>query len=1250
MLVRDDAGHDKQLVGYVVLEVQGGGSEVLSDIKAGLSRHLPGYMIPGHFLLLESLPLTLNGKVDKQALPAPGSQYLEQSEYVAPRNEVESTLCDIWSSALRVERVGIRDNFFELGGHSLIATRMVSMVREALGVEVPLRYVFLAPTIEDFAKELSSERSTFVLPEIEPGQGVEDIPLSYAQQRLWFIDRLQGQSVQYNMPAAFVIKGKLNKAALQKTLNTIVERHEILRTNFIDGAEGAIQIIRPPLDVPVLYHDLSCLDEVAQQLSINSVIEEDAEKPFDLAQDLLIRVNLLICSDDYYVMTFTTHHIISDAWSTAVLVKELKAFYESYTERQSPALPSLSVQYKDYTLWQRGWLGDDVLDSQLAYWKQQLSAIPSLHDLPLDYPRPARQEFTGIYFKRSINAEHIQGIRSLCQTYKVTEFMLLQTVFALLVSRFSNSGDVVIGSPISGRFHKNTEDLIGCFINTLALRTKIDNEASFESVLIQNKTMILEAFEHQYLPFEMMVDALRPERNTAYSPLFQILFSVQKESTPAITAKTLTIEERVREKNIVRFDLELEISTDADDWMAEWKYSTSLFSQQSIEQLADSFELLLSEIIAAPKKEVGFYDVVDEQQILAAEQSQPYVSIGNKRCIHHLFEQQVECYPNKIAVVYEQQSLTYRELNTQANQLAHHLISIGVNPDTLVGLCFERSLEMLIATLAILKAGGAYVPIDPVYPRSRIEFTLADSGVDIVLTQEHLSVQLSLSDQQIINVAANSYSFAEYPSNNPQVEQLGLGNLAYIIYTSGSTGTPKGVLVEHHNVVELFSGCSEHFQFSDTDVWTLFHSNAFDFSVWEIWGAFIHGGKLVIVPKTVSKDSVAFSYLINQEQVTVLSQTPSAFYPLIKPLAQLQPEKYLRYVVFGGEALEYGKLKEWYDTVIADSVELINMYGITETTVHVTYHKVLNEQVEQSRSLIGQPLPHLHAYICNEQMRLQPDGVIGELYVGGAGVTRGYLNRPELTEQRFVSSRFEEQASKLYRTGDLVRRLPDGQLEYMGRTDEQVKIRGFRIELGEISNALVQHDIINDAAVIALTDNNGEKRLVAYLVADKHQNIQEAEYAHVNDSLKRFLEATLPSFMIPVFFVWLDVLPLTNNGKLDKKALPAPQAENLVTHEYVAPRNSNEEKLCEIWKQILAVKTVGIDDSFFALGGHSLLATKLVNQIRDNLNVEVPLLAIFENPTVRGIAEKLEHYKEKQTLSGLSVKEDNNDEIEYGEL
>ena len=1035
------------------------------------------------------------------------------------------------------------------------------------------------------------------------------LPASYAQQRMWFLDRLEATNSAYNVPMATRLRGALDVNALERALCAVVERHESLRTGFtlVDGVPH--QVIYAPTPVSLELIDLSGRpdrEERAQDLVVGSASEH-----FDLAAERLFRAILLKLGDEDHVFSITLHHIITDAWSGAVLNREIAELYGGLVEGRDVELPELPIQYADYAVWQQQWMESGGLDQQLEHWTEKLAGAPPLLELPTDRPRPSEQSYRGATARTVMPSELLEQVRALGEREGSTLFMTLLAAFAVLLSRYSGQDDIVVASPVANRGRVELEGLIGFFVNTLPLRVNTDDDPSFRELLQRVRDTALGAFNNQDLPFEKLVETLNPVRQLSFPPLAQVTFVLNAIEGPLALAG-LEAARVTGARLTTKFDLGLYAVEVRDGLRLSIEYSTDLFDEATIVRMLSHFETLLGSAVAEPARPVSQLRLLEDAERWAALATWDGGVVEYPvACMHERFERRAVESPDAIAVSFGGVSLCYRELNERANRLAHRLRARGARPGTLVALLLEPSLEMVIAILAVLKAGAAYVPLDPESPSERLAFVLDDTRSPIAVTVARLIDRLPVDGVQ--TVAVDDGGLAEESTADPE-PWASPEDLAYVIYTSGSTGQPKGVQVEHRQVARLFSATDDWYRFGPADTWTLLHSYAFDFSVWELWGALAHGGRLVIADRATTRTPAALAELIAGEQVTVLNATPSLFLAIQSELLGRAERLALRVVIFGGEALHPPALRSWFESYGDRGPTLVNMYGITETTVHVTYRPLSAADCEQPTSPIGTPIPDLSLYLLEPGGDPAPAGVVGELYVGGAGVARGYLNRPELTAARFIDNPFGP--GRLYRTGDLARRLPGGELDFRGRADDQVKIRGFRIELGEVRAAVGAHPGVVEAAVIASASRDGDTRLVAYVVP------ADAQAPPGADELRTLLAERLPAYMIPAAWVFLDTLPLTRNGKLNVTALPQPEYNRAAAvDQFVAPSTTTERALARIWREVLDIDEVGIHDNFFELGGHSMLAVRLFADMERKLGVRLPLSALFETATVAELAK-----------------------------
>jgi amino acid adenylation domain-containing protein len=1184
------------------------------DIKHFLQQRLPEYMIPLELISLDHLPLTTNGKIDRIFLnQREDKAATNKLNYQPARTETEQMLVTIWEKLLNADRIGIYDNFFDLGGHSLLATRTVSAIRKELEIEIAIKDLFIYPTIAKLSKYLQGQARGSALPSIEVQERPERIPLSFSQERLWFIDQLEG-SVQYHIPQVLRLRGNLNKETIKDALQTIVNRHEVLRTVIVEEEGHPYQQVKEKHGWELGIFDGREYREDAKGLQ--QYIYGLIKKPFDFSKDYMLRADLIEVEEQEHVLVVTLHHIASDGWSTSVMVRELAEIYRSYAEGREARLAVLPVQYADYAIWQRRYLQGEIWEKKIGYWKEKLGETMVLQ-LPTDYVRPAVQSTRGSRESFSIDKEVSEGLQLLSRKEGATMFMTLLSVVKVLLYRYSGQQDISIGTAIAGRQQQEVEGLIGFFVNTLALRDEVDGAASFSELLQSVKTTTLDAYEHQEVPFERVVEAVVKERDLSRSPLFQVMFVLQNTpEVPRLELGKVALSREPFTQNTSKFDLSFNITETGERLSGSVQYCTDLYKAETIERMIGHFKELLASIVQSPAEKIGKLRMLipaEEEQLLKTF-NDAASNYPKDKSITDIFEEQAAKTPQNIALVHEEEAVTYSELNERANQLARYLQKKGVKEETLVPICLERGIGMITGILGILKAGGAYVPIDPEYPHDRISYMLEDTAARVLVSSAESKEKLRPTERAEIISIDGDWEAISKETNTNLPGRIASASLAYIIYTSGSTGKPKGVMIEHRNVVRLFQTDKPLFDFNEKDVWTMFHSFCFDFSVWEMYGALLYGGSLVIVPSHVSKDASLFSALLLKERVTIVNQTPSSFYVLQDALTAQTGAVNIRYVIFGGEALNPSKLRLWKQKY-GDSCRLINMYGITETTVHVTYQEMGWKEIENGGSIIGKTIPTLNAYILDTNQNLLPIGIPGEICISGEGLSRGYLNRDDLTVAKFIENPFADLAgSRIYRSGDLGRWLANGTIEYLGRIDDQVKIRGYRIELGEIEAIVIQSGMVKSAIVLAKDRGEESKQLIGYLVVND-QFQQQALLAH--------LRTKLPEYMIPAIWVQLENLPLTSNGKINKKALPDPDTGLTSSAGYVAARNELEAGLVEIWKAILHLNLVGIYDNFFEIGGHSLLVIRLVSAIKRKLNVEPTINDIFIHPTIASFTENV---------------------------
>ncbi|MFP3939552.1 MAG: amino acid adenylation domain-containing protein, partial [Thermoanaerobaculia bacterium] len=1061
-----------------------------------------------------------------------------------------------------------------------------------------------------------------------PGDGVPfRLPASYAQERLWFFYRWAPDDPLYNILAAVELEGRLDLGALTTALDALVVRHEVLRTGFEEESGRPVQRIHPPRRAALPRVDLERLPPGVGRSESRRLAAAATRRAFDLRESPLWRAALVRLAPTSHALVMVLHHAIFDGWSTGVLLRDLGALYAQHARGSagSPPPRPLPVQYADFAAWQRRWLTGDVLEAHLEFWRRRLEGVPERLELPTDRPRPAVQTTRGGTVRGPLSVPSGAGPARLAQDHGATPFMVLLAAFEAVLSRYSGQSRLAVGTPIANRRHRKLEDLIGFFANTLVLDTDLAGDPAFSELLERAREVTLDAFAHQDLPFEKLVEDLKPSRDLGYSALFQVMFVFQNAPAPPLEGPGLTLRPLPIEGETAHFDLTLTV-TDGEPLEAKLSFNRDLFDETTARRLLEHLRRLLAAVARDPSSRLGELPLLGagERQQLLREWNREVTTTPSERTLHGSFREQAERSPESEAVVCGAERVTYGELAGRADRLAARLVACGVRPGERVALLLERSVETVVAVLGVLRAGGAYVPVDPAHPDERLRFLLGDAGPRLVVTHRELEERLDPLDVQVLALDREPAGGAS--AAPPSEVPVPPGEAAYVIYTSGSTGRPKGVVVTHRNAVRLFEATARRFGFGPEDTWTLFHSYAFDFSVWELWGALLHGGRLVVVPYLTSRSPREVHDLLARERVTVLNQTPTAFRELRRVAVEAaEPDRLaLRWVIFGGEALDAGTLRPWFERHGDREPRLVNMYGITETTVHVTFRPLAREDGESHGSAIGAAIPDLGLRLLDREGRPVPMGVSGEMSVAGAGVATGYLGRPGLTAERFVPDPWADAAgARLYRSGDLARYRADGGLEYLGRLDHQVKIRGFRIELGEVEAVLTEHPRVAAAVVLARGDARGEgSRLVAYAVPD-----EPGAEGPSGSEIRRHAAARLPDYMVPAAVVLLERLPMTPNGKLDRRALPEPDRGGETDGPAEAPRTATEEVLAALWEEVLGVEAVGVHDDFFALGGHSLLATQVVARATRSFGVEVSLRTLFERPTVAALAAAVEELR-----------------------
>jgi amino acid adenylation domain-containing protein/thioester reductase-like protein len=1118
----------------------------------------------------------------------------------------EELIAGVWSSLLEKSDIRRDDNFFHLGGHSLMVIQMVSRLRQVFNREIDLRAMFESLILKDLAAYVDqltgSTQQTAAIPRVDrKGK----LALSYGQERLWFIYQLEPENVAYNVPGAVRIQGPLDVESLERTLQEIVRRHESLRTRFVSVIGEPQQIIDASVAVEVPVTELSHLAEPEREAEARRLALEDARQPFDLARGPLFRVKLLRLASQDHVLVFNMHHIVSDMWSVGVLVREVSAIYNNFSTGQPSPLPELDIQYADFSAWQREFLSGSLLEKQLEYWKQKLAAVEPLM-LPTDRPRTALQRPEGATTHFTVPVELTEALKTLSRKQGATLYMILLAAFQALLSRYSGQSDITVGSPIAGRSRTETEGLIGVFINTLVLRSDLSGQPVSIELLQRVKATTLEAFANQDVPFEKLVEVLLPQRDLTRSPLFQVLFVLQNVPWTVLqlgAAKMLAFDV---DSAAAQFEMSLVLAETDSGMEGSIVYNKGLFDAESVTRMIGHYQMLLNGMVAEPSQSIALLPLmsVQEKKQVIEEWNETKAEFPSGKCVHELFEEQVARTPQAVAVIYEEEQLSYEELNARANRLAWYLRERGVGPDVLVGVFLERSLEMLVGLLGILKAGGCYLPLDPSFPAERLRYMVEDARPALLLTQEQLEQRIvDAGAQQTLCLDRDWETVGKRPETN--LQPVGSGeNLTYVIYTSGSTGRPKGVMVTRQALMNFLQSMMSIPGMEQSDVLAAVTTVSFDIAGLELYLPLITGGRILFLSRDIARDAHELHQMLIEHSVTVMQATPSTWSMLL--LDGWRPRSAFK-ILCGGEALN----RDLATKLVGHDVPVWNLYGPTETTVWSCL-----KQLKSSEAVtIGKPIANTQVYVVDEEMEPVPVGVSGELYIGGIGLARGYLNRPELTAERFVPDPFvEESGARMYRTGDLVRWQVDGNLEYLGRLDQQVKIRGFRIELEEIEAILETHPSVARCVVLAREDQPGEKRLVAYVV-------KKADAPWPNASgLEEYLKVSLPEYMVPTVFVELEKLPLNHNGKIDRKALPQPDRDT-PEEEYVGPRDPTEETLCRLWQEVLRRDRVGIHDNFFNIGGHSLLAVQVISRIKSAFAMEMPLDAIFAAPTVARMAE-----------------------------
>ena len=1265
VMAREDTPGDRRLVAYVVA-VEGDLVES-AELRAHLSRRLPEYMVPAAFVAMDALPLNRNGKVDRRALPAPDAPvHGDGARFVAPRDETEELLAALWAEVLDVARVGVHDSFFEAGGHSLGAMQLATRVREALRVELPLRALFEAPTVAALAERLRAETAASRLERtarvhrlvramdddevaarlgdltdaargttpaarrrelldhylrqegvaapadeaIAPREGEGPAPLSFSQERLWVLDQLSPGGTAYTIPAGVRIRGALDAGALHRALAEIVHRHDALRTVFTTVDGDPAQVVLPSIGFDLPLVDLTSIETESRDDALRSFAIDEASTPFDLSTGPLFRARLVRMAEDEHALLLFFHHIVADGWSLAVLYRELSALYAAFGRGEGSPLAPPPVRYADFASWQRARMTGERLEKQVEWWRERLAGLPEVLELPADRPRPPVKSYRGTTVPVRLSASVAEGLRELARREGATPFMALLAGLAALLHRWTGETDFAVGTPTAGRPRPEVEGLVGFFVNTLVLRADLSGDPSFRGMVRRVREAALGAYAHQDVPFERLVEALKPDRGTGHDPFFQVMLALQNAGELRPRLEGLDVERIQVPSSGARSDLSFSLVETDDGIGGLLEYGADLFERGTALRLLEHFRVLLEAAAADPDLPVSALPILPEaERRILIDEWAGHISPFPRETVDRLFAGQAAATPDAIALADEDGAITYAELDARANRLARHLRALGVRAGTRVGLCLERSVGMVVATLAILKAGGAYVPLDPAYPAERLAFMLADTAVPVLVTDTRLVDSLPAGDAAVVLLDRDADAIGA-ESAEPIEAGTNAESVVYVMYTSGSTGRPKGIEIPHRGVIRLVKG-RDFIDVDPSDVVLQIAPTSFDAATLELWMPLLNGARLALYPpESPSVDGIERA--VRRHGITILWLTAGLFHLVVDE--KIQALRGVRHIQAGGDVVSPAHARRVLDEL--PGTALTHCYGPTENTTFTACHRVSTLAEGAATIPIGRPIANTRVYVLDERLRPVPVGVAGELFTGGAGLALGYLNRPELTAEKFVADPFTP-GERLYRTGDRVRWKADGTLEFLGRIDTQVKIRGFRVEPGEVEAVLRAHPAVRDASVVVRQDAPGDKRLVAYAVV-------ETESEADGDALRVFLKERLPEYMVPAAVVRMtEPLPLTPNGKVDRRALPAPETA-AAAEGHVAPRTATEEALAGLWAEVLGAPRVGAHDDFFALGGHSLRATQLVSRIRAVFGVELPVRALFEAPTLAALAPRVD--------------------------
>ena len=1208
-LVREDTPGDQRVVAYVA----GGLGLDVGELRSMLRRRMPLFMLPSTFVVLDAIPVTTSGKVDRRALPAPDLHQAGQAVYIAPRNPVEELVALVWAEVLGVGCVGLNDNFFDLGGHSLLAAKVIARLAGRFSLEIPLRALFEQPTVAALAEYIRQAREAATgstIPPLRKTQRPAEIPLSFAQERLWFLDQLGPAGPPSRIPSLFRLTGPLDAHALQRSLEELGRRHESLRTTFTSLAGKPVQVISTASSVPLPTVDLEIVAPELQRREIQRLVDDSLQRPWDLSRGPLIQAFLVRLRERENILILFVHHIVADGWSISILFREFATLYESFRRNQTSPLPELPFQYADFSIWQREWLRGDVLSRLLTYWRQQLAGAEVLK-LLADHPRPLKQTYRGGRQTFHIAGHLVESMTALCRREEITPFMLLLANFMVLLHRYADQSDISVGTPVAHRPKTELEGLIGLFLNQLVLRGKPAGNHTFLEFLGHVREICLNAYAHQSLPFEKLVQELNVQRSLNRSPLFQVMFVLHNQPAHELRLGDLHVVPEEVDIGSVTFDLILSMTADERELGGSLEYNADLFDATTVERMLRHYEVLLSSAVSGPLTALRDLPMLSEgeRNEILLDWNANRIVYPDDSTVHQLFEAQVERSPQQPAIIQGRARLTYDELNRRANRLAHYLRKLAVGPETPIALCAERSPEMIVGLLAILKSGGVYVPLEPHHPRARVGAILTDAQVTVLLTQRGLAEKWETTNLRAIHLDAIGEK-ADEIDMNPSTAVDG-ENLAYILYTSGSTGAPKGVMISHAGLRNTLLWRRATFALSPSDRVLQNIPSIFDPSLWQILGTLISGATLVLANHGGQYDFPHLFEQIATNAVTITDFPPSLLSELLDA-REIEGCHSLRHIFAGGEVLSKEVQQKFFSRLGA---ELHNVYGPTEAAIDATWWTCRRDH-QTSPVPIGKPIANKEIYILDDNLCPVPVGVCGELFIGGAGLARGYVGQPDLTAQKFIPHPFGGPGSRLYCTGDLARYRQGGEIEFLGRADRQVKIRGLRIELEEVERVLERHPAVQETAVVVLQSDR-ESRLVAYA------GIGSRTTAPTVRELRKHLKDNLPESMIPSAFVVLEKLPRNAAGKIDRQALPSPDPESASAGSVLAPRTPLEQTIAGIWRDVLALPKVGMDDNFFDLGGHSLLLVRVHQRLVLELGQNLSVVDLFQYPTIGDLAQHL---------------------------